>query len=52
MYPKTVHKASVLATIQNQSVIYQSTLICVDVTKNSFEVMNVSWEEKERFTVA
>ena len=52
MYHASVHKVSVFWLIQKQS-IYQSTLICVDVvTKNCFEVLNVSWEEKERFTVA
>ena len=52
MYPACPQSVSVLATIQKQSPIYQSTLICVDVvTKNCFEVLNVSWEEKERFTL-
>ena len=47
MYPAFVHKASLfLATIQKQSAIYQSTPICVDVTKNSCDMLNVSWEEK------
>ena len=49
----SIKRLSLGYDIETECHIYQSTLICVDVvTKNCFEVLNVSWEEKERFTVA